>query len=654
MLSLTTLTQAASLTINQPRGNEKVVLTDTYKLPVQATFEIPEKPQKKDEAVIVWTIKIEGKTITAQSKSGETVSMNLVPSGYLPFLNDSFGPNTVTATINKVQFLGNGGYQGPGALQAVVMENTGRDYRGYILASSDPSSQDIVIGDDTSGLPGCVYEIAGYCTEPSKNVPSQNSLFGAPWTSNDPQHWAYWVRRAVIYGSDHQDSYTPSSILDSVWDIVNGNSYSSNGLLEAIGYPDTIPPRPNENNPSQPTTEFSIGSDAHHYRLNWKNPIDTDIVEVLLLGSATGETPSRLEDLTDYDVLGIIPAGDPGKEQSALVAMRGLSDVSGESSQTMSQVFSQDYALCVLDEDGKYSDLVWARLRSPLLVNSWNLNLVPKNSSKNSLAVKGEIISSPGSLDPGKNGFSLTTTRPDGYGLISWIEGGAFVKKSRGRYIFRKNGMSADLLVNIGGSSRTKFKMSARYSGFDELANASPVRIDAQSGDFSAPVDVKAHPKGSGKNRGKKGSVFALGNQPYISSEMFINSFRLKRVLDQEQQDELRFVCRIVGTTFPGSGSRRLTLYYLDEVLTIADDMWESQSNGRMLVFRQESSEGRLLVKFNTVTGILSFYGSKMNVPAQATEDDVFKVGMASELFIKQNEITCSVSGSSTKRTFSY
>ncbi len=242
---------AITVTIVKPTANEK------FTLPADVTFnataESSEHPEKNDKIIIMWEVSDSKGRILAQftSKSGQDAVIH-IGGPPLPSNNDSFGLNDVVAAASVQQFSGTGSYQGAGALDVEIIEEGG-NFLGYILNCFDPEEQDMVIGTDTSGDPGCSYSIAGYCTDASKGIPSLGVGFGPPWTSDSPSHWAYWVRQAVIYGV--QNTYSEDDILDAVWEVTDpyGTTIYSEILIN-IGYP--------ENGPSKNAISYDFPTDT--------------------------------------------------------------------------------------------------------------------------------------------------------------------------------------------------------------------------------------------------------------------------------------------------------------------------------------------------------------------------------------------------------
>jgi hypothetical protein len=98
----------------------------------------------------------------------------------------------------------------------------------------------MVIATDTSQplYKGCSYLVSGFCCDPEKHTPSVGQIFGQPWTSDSPNHWAYWVRQAVIYATGH--GFEPYQILNAVWYIVDRAGFPDE-IISAIGYPEDGP-----------------------------------------------------------------------------------------------------------------------------------------------------------------------------------------------------------------------------------------------------------------------------------------------------------------------------------------------------------------------------------------------------------------------------
>ncbi|MCD4814215.1 amidase domain-containing protein [bacterium] len=140
-------------------------------------------------------------------------------------------PNS-TETGQHVRFYGTGEYYGDHTLDMIVMDS-GYNYEGYIIDSTDDGEQDLVVGENTSSLNGCAHFIKAYCSDAHKGIPDDGLIFGQPWTSHDPDHWAYWARLAVVYAN--QNNYSSLDTLQAIWYITD-RSGSYNQILTGIGY----------------------------------------------------------------------------------------------------------------------------------------------------------------------------------------------------------------------------------------------------------------------------------------------------------------------------------------------------------------------------------------------------------------------------------
>jgi hypothetical protein len=142
-------------------------------------------------------------------------------------------------TADKQRFYGTGAFFGPGSLSAEILQ-PGDNYLGFIVNNQNRSGQDMVIATDTSQplYKGCSYLVSGFCCDPEKHTPSVGQIFGQPWTSDSPNHWAYWVRQAVIYATGH--GLEPYQILNAVWYIVDRAGFPDE-IISAIGYPEDGP-----------------------------------------------------------------------------------------------------------------------------------------------------------------------------------------------------------------------------------------------------------------------------------------------------------------------------------------------------------------------------------------------------------------------------
>eukprot|EP01006_Ploeotia_vitrea_P063396 TRINITY_DN85452_c0_g1_i1.p1 TRINITY_DN85452_c0_g1~~TRINITY_DN85452_c0_g1_i1.p1 ORF type:complete len:260 (-),score=23.28 TRINITY_DN85452_c0_g1_i1:184-963(-) len=158
------------------------------------------------------------------------------------------------------------GRLGPSSLNVVTVNKPGDNKIGYILPAPHPTQQDFVIGEPTACLfkPGTTNakfhslahtptaQLTGWCLDASKKLPLGN--FGIPWTSDDPDHWAYWVRKATIMAWEKRTSFTDpvTTIQSALWYITDrAPGGQQNPIIQAINYTETSPsknvqiPRPN-------------------------------------------------------------------------------------------------------------------------------------------------------------------------------------------------------------------------------------------------------------------------------------------------------------------------------------------------------------------------------------------------------------------------
>lgn len=142
-------------------------------------------------------------------------------------------------TPDKQRFYGTGNFFDEDALSVEVLR-PGNNYQGYIISNDNRSAQDMVIATDTSQpkYKGCSYLIAGYCCDPEKHTPILGQTFGQPWTSDSPAHWAFWVRKAVLYAT--ANGFDSMQILNAVWYIVDRVGYPDD-IISGIGYPEDGP-----------------------------------------------------------------------------------------------------------------------------------------------------------------------------------------------------------------------------------------------------------------------------------------------------------------------------------------------------------------------------------------------------------------------------
>ncbi len=279
-----------SVQINEPAANMKVLLGEGS-IPLNGTVSYPEKEEKEEEATIVWTFNVEGRQQTRNTKSGESGSMEL--SGFtFPSSNSSFGEQKVVATVNKRQVKTKDGYSGE-SMEETIIEQDGTSNEGWIVNNGDPEEQDMVIGDDTSDKPGCTYIIRGFCTESNKGSPSSGVVTGQPWTSDDPNHWAYWVRQAVIAGN--RKGLDDGQMIDLIWHITNRRGPRM-ALHDEIGYPVGGPTRNYDDAPPLPPIDFNAKAGNGRVLLKWRHATESDLVRTIILYRTDGRYPANIND----------------------------------------------------------------------------------------------------------------------------------------------------------------------------------------------------------------------------------------------------------------------------------------------------------------------------------------------------------------------
>jgi len=136
---------------------------------------------------------------------------------------------------------------------------------GDVIDSTYTVYQSLVIGDNTSFYPdeeyygtdrwygyGSIeyrvsrdtwtisYFISGYCLDSYKRWPTFGVKYGEPYSSDDENHWAYWVKRVIKHANKNRDRFTDQDILDALWYISERSFYCKvyyNDLLKEVGYP---------------------------------------------------------------------------------------------------------------------------------------------------------------------------------------------------------------------------------------------------------------------------------------------------------------------------------------------------------------------------------------------------------------------------------
>lgn len=208
--------------------------------------------------------------------NGDTLSEVVQKDNYTQIIAYHFPDRRETGVAAR--FYGTGSYYGEDTLNMIIHEE-GTNYEGYIVDNLDDSDQDLVVGENTSQLNGCAHFISAYCSDAHKGIPNQGQGFGQPWTSNDPNHWAYWARQAVIYGNNN--SFSSRDILNAIWYITD-RSGSYNQILSSIGYP--------TDGPDKNITGYTYGIPADSIKLihNKFNPLQGERMTVYYRISSAG------------------------------------------------------------------------------------------------------------------------------------------------------------------------------------------------------------------------------------------------------------------------------------------------------------------------------------------------------------------------------
>lgn len=224
---------------------------------------------------------------------------DLTIDGYLSWLRNKFGSGHITfyhfptySEIGREQvFYGTSNYVGEKSLISVVYQS-GTNYEGYIVDSTDDSDQDLVVGDSTTALNGCAHYISAYCTDAHKGIPSDGQTFGQPWTSETSNHWAYWVRKGIQYANQHD--YSSLDVLSAVWYITDRTGYY-NSILSGIAYPLNGPTKNAAN------AQTAIGNNSLRLVHNECHPIKGEEVTILYNIASPGKISIKI-----YTVDGVL------------------------------------------------------------------------------------------------------------------------------------------------------------------------------------------------------------------------------------------------------------------------------------------------------------------------------------------------------------
>ncbi len=182
------------------------------------------------------------------------------------------------------EFYGTGDYYGPSTLIFQILGPT-QNYEGYIVDCDDNYEQDLVVGEDTSQYTGCAWYIKAYCSDAHKSIPDDGVHFGQAWTSNDPNHWAYWARKAVQYAN--LNNYSSRDTLQAIWYITDRSGYY-NDILVNIGY--------SQNGPDKNINGYQESIESNSIKLinNKFNPMKSESVSILYNITSSGAVTIKI------------------------------------------------------------------------------------------------------------------------------------------------------------------------------------------------------------------------------------------------------------------------------------------------------------------------------------------------------------------------
>jgi hypothetical protein len=281
-----------------------------------------------------------------------------------------------------------------------------------------------------------------------------------------------------------------------------------------------------------------------------------------------------------------------------------------------------------------------------LRVDNMNLTLNPKKFAADTMILSGEFN---GLIEPYKNGMSITYN----YWTSDWFDAGKFIigRGSKVTYKDPAKLKTVSMLMNQGGSSRTKFALTSK-SSFADLRGSTQIAINATSDTFNDSLTICPLKKGKD---GSTGSTYQISRDFYISSELFIDSLILVHNKKKDGLDALRIAGRTPGNQFdPGTQPFKLDLGWIS--FEVPAGSWVKSAKDTIFTYTSPTLVGskyKYVLKINKLKRTFSFSGTGMTVSSGILSTSA-QIGMTCGAFSKDNAIVLGRKTTATTETYSY
>ncbi|HNT35204.1 MAG TPA: hypothetical protein PKH07_09425, partial [bacterium] len=295
------------------------------------------------------------------------------------------------------------------------------------------------------------------------------------------------------------------------------------------------------------------------------------------------------------------------------------------------------FSMCIMF--GQYG---FAQVDQNLRVDDWNLSLLNKGWKADQMTIQGEYDAAPGTTNPMIQG--MTFNFYDGIwggGLCTDTLISPYFRQGRGSKLEYKNGPEQGaVLLNIGGSSRSRFNFSMRdtYAG---ARGVTPVQVELEMFPVAGYPFVYFNDTLTILNQlkdpyGFRGSKFNLPVSPVLDEgdgdEVFVDSLIINRNLFAVGKDKCRIAARIPTLPFfnPGPVEQiEFDLPFGPTTVTTPIGWLRANSNGTILSYNGSlgaifitnglpipawANGAEIEITLNIVRRTLSIYVTKMTL----------------------------------------
>ncbi len=268
-----------------------------------------------------------------------------------------------------------------------------------------------------------------------------------------------------------------------------------------------------------------------------------------------------------------------------------------------------------------------------LRINRWELTLQPVSPANGKMKLRGEFNAAPGVLNLVNDGVSYdfivtgdTVSEELAPCATNW-------RSSRGsKWIYNDNRILGTFLLNIGGSSRSKFTVSTKQGLYDVLGGKTEVEIIMQSGSFDDCVVINPVPK----RNPATGSLFDISRDTYKCMELFIDALIIRNT-NPVDRDTVRMAARIPGTPSFNPNNDSFLLEIGAILIEVPAGQWSVDRSGTKLTYECDGLVGnksKLKLKMDTARRTLSLQITDANLSGIT---DVLRVNIAYGTFAQEN-----------------